>query len=231
MKFETVLLLCVLCFFVSCKKEIPASIKLKVEFEDKLKKELPRVYSIAVYKNGKIFKTFNRFEKPYIRKEIDLDSLSNGTYKFVYMNFLNQTVQKSVEVKENKVYNISIYPDSSDYTSLINKSFVSNLSENQQVEFYYESVGCFHSFEGSFVVTKKANAYYIKSRTISKKLNKKELDLIIKMECELDLLQDGGCTTSDYYVVKFGKNEKEFHDRTCAWQGWTNMFKQINIKS
>jgi hypothetical protein len=40
----------------------------------------------------------------------------------------------------------------------------------------------------------------------------------------------GGCTTSDHYIVKCGKEEKEFYDETCKWYGWANMIKQISLK-
>lgn len=230
MKFKIIFLLFIMFLFYSCKEEIPASIKLKVEFKNKLNEDFSRIYSIVVYKDGKVFREFSRFKKPYIEKEIILDSLSNGTYKFIYDNVLKQNLEKTIEIKENKVYDISIYPDYSDYKNFIDKSFVRNLDEGQKVEFYFKSTGCFHSFEGDLTVTKEDNAYYLKSRTLSKKLNKAELDAIIKMECELNLLKNGGCTTSDYYVVKFGKQEKEFYDNTCRWNGWRNLFKQINSK-
>ncbi|WP_173972882.1 hypothetical protein, partial [Flavobacterium bizetiae] len=69
-KFKALaLFLIVLLFAVSCK-EVPASIKLKIEFENKLNQDLSKIYGIQVYKDGKIFKKFSSFEKPYIRKEI-----------------------------------------------------------------------------------------------------------------------------------------------------------------
>ncbi|TDO84166.1 hypothetical protein EV143_101611 [Flavobacterium chryseum] len=230
MRFKTIIAILTLLSLSSCTKEIPPSIKLKVEYSDKSKKEIPRIYFIDVYKDGKIFKKYERFRKPHIEKEILMDSLTNGEYEFVYLNFLNQSLTKTVEIKENKQYTISINPDYSDYKDFIDKSLVRNLEDNQKVEFFYKSSGCFHSLEGNLIVNKKDNTYYAESRGSAKKLNKKELDAIIKMECELNLLQKGGCTTNDHYIVKFGNEEKEFNDRTCAWEGWTNMFKQINLK-
>ncbi|KFF04835.1 hypothetical protein [Flavobacterium reichenbachii] len=229
MKFKTIVISFVFLVFFSCK-QTPAAIKLKVAFSDQSKKELPQLYFIDVYKDGKIFKKYERFRKPRIEKEILIDSLDNGEYEFVYLNFLNQSLTRTIEVKENKVYNISIYPDYSDYKEFINKSFVRNLKDNQKVEFYYESSGCFHSFEGNLIVSKRDNKYYAESRGSSKKLNKKELEAIIQMECELNLLNKGGCTTDDSYIVKFGNEQKQFNDRTCAWEGWRTMWKQIGLK-
>jgi hypothetical protein len=229
MRFKSILLLFVVLLFANCKKEIPASIKLNVELENKLNRDLSRFYSIVVYKDGKTFRKFSQFEKPYIEKEIVLDSLSNGTYKFVYGNLLGQTMQKIIEVKENKVYDISIYPDYSNYKDFVSKSFVRNLAEGQKVEFYFKSLGCFHSDEDNLLVTKKDNSYFAERNGLSKKLNEKELEAIIKMECELNLIQNGGCTTSDHYIVRYGKEEKEFYDETCNWYGWTNLLKQIKL--
>jgi hypothetical protein len=231
MKIKTILAIFILLTFVNCKKESFASINLKVGFEDKSKKELPRIYWISVYKDEKLFKRYSRFEKPYIEKEIVIDSLSNGKYKFVYENFLNQQMQKTIEITENKVSPISIYPDYSRYTDFISKSFVKNLKENQKVELSFESLGCFHSMETTVEISRKQGEYYFKTRGIEKKLSQKEVDVIIKMECELNLLQSGGCTTKEHYTIKFENQKKEYLDRTCAWYGWENMFKQINLKS
>lgn len=227
-KFKALaLFLIVLLFAVSCK-EVPASIKLKIEFENKLNQDLSNIYGIQVYKDGKIFKKFSSFEKPYIRKEITLDSLTKGTYKFVYENLVNQTLQKTIEVKDNKIYNISIYPNYSNYRDLISKSFIINLGENQKVEFYFESLGCFHSAKESVIITKKGKVYYAEIKGQSKKLSKEQLEALIKMECELEFIKYGSCTTSDHYVVKAGKKEKEFYDESCTWNGWKNMSKKLN---
>ena len=228
MKFRILFVFFYFVFFASCKKEIPASINLKVEYEDKLNKDLPKLFSLFVYKNGKIFKKYSRFEKPYIEKVIIIDSLQNGKYKFVYMNFLNQTLSKNVEVKENKNYEISINPDYSDYKKYINKSLIGNLKDNQNVELFIESRGCMSSFEGNLKISKIGKEFIAENHEIKKTLNRKELDLIIKMECELNLLQNGGCTTSDHYIIKFGKLKKEFYDTTCAWRGWANVNEKLN---
>lgn len=84
MRLKTIVLLFISLLFTSCKEEIPASIKLKIEFENKLNRDLSKIYGIQVYKGGKIFREFRAFEKPYIQEEIILDSLANGSYKIVY---------------------------------------------------------------------------------------------------------------------------------------------------
>lgn len=230
MKLRLIFGLLILLIFVNCKKESFASIHLKVSFEDQTKKELPRLYWISVFKDENLFKKYGRFEKPYITKEIVIDSLTNGMYKFVYENFLNQKMQKTIEITEDKTYSISIHPDYSKYTRFIEKSFVKGLKENQKVEFIFESLGCFHSLESKVQINKNEGEYYFKTRGIEKRLSQKEVDAVIKMECELNLLQPGGCTTKDHYTIKFGDQKKEYFDRTCAWHGWKNLFKQINLK-
>ncbi len=228
MSFKTIISILALFIFASCKKETPASIKIKLGFENKENKEIPNLYFICVYKNDKIFKKYSRFEKPYIEKEIIIDSLSNGNYKIVYSNFLKQTLEKKVIVKENKIYNVSIVYDYSDYKKFIKNSYVKNLKNNEKVEFLFESNSCMGSFKGNISITKKGNQYFIERNGIVKELNKKEIDLIIKMECELNLLQDSGCTTSDHYIVKCRELKKDFFDTTCSWYGWMNMNKEIN---
>ena len=230
MKTKIIFFFLIVNFFASCKKEIPASIKVKVEYENKLNKELPKLYTLWVYKNGKIFKKFSRFEKPYIAKEIVIDSLNNGKYKFVYLNFLNQTLEKSIVIKENKVYSITINPDYSNFRKFISGSSIRNLQKGQKIEILFVRNSCMGSSEGNMTITNDGNDFIAESHGMIKKLNQKEIDLLIKMECELNLLQYGGCTTSDHYIIKSGNLKKEFYDRTCAWEGWTNTYKEMNWK-
>jgi hypothetical protein len=233
MKLKKIIFFLIIIIFASCKKEIPASIKVKVEYENKLNKELPKLYFLWVYKNGKIYKKYSRFEKPYIEKEFIIDSLTNGKYKFIYLNLLNQTLEKTIVVKENKTYNVSINPDFSDYKKFIDKSLIKNLTENQKVEFVFKRNSCMSSSEGRMIITKKGKLFIAENHGNVKELNQKEVNLLIKMECELNLIQDGGCTTSDHYIIKSGNVIKEFYDRTCAWEGWTNTNSKLkwNIKN
>lgn len=233
MKLKKIIFFLIFIILASCKKEIPASIKVNVEYQNKLNKELPKLYSLWVYKNGKIFKKYSHFEKPYIEKEFILDSLTNGKYKFIYLNFLNQTLEKTIEVKENKIYNISINPDFSDYRKFIDKSLIKNLSENQKVELIFKRNSCMGSSEGGIVITKRGKLFIAESHGNIKELNQKQVDLLVKMESELNLLQDGGCTTSDKYTIKCGNVKKTYYDRTCAWEGWTNTNSELkwNIKN
>jgi hypothetical protein len=230
MKLKIILAFLILMIFDSCQKESFATINLKVEFQDTAKKELPRLYEILVYKDKKLFKKYSRFEKPRIEKEIVIDSLSNGTYKFVYRNFLNQRMEKSVEISQDKKHTIVIHPDYSKYTDFIKESFVNNLKDNQKVELNFESLGCFNANGYAITVMKNSGEYYIETRGIVKKLTKKEIDAIIKMECELNLLREGACTTLDHYTIKFENQLKEYDDVTCAWYGWMNMWKEFDLK-
>ena len=231
MKFKIVIYFLSIIFFASCKREIPASIKVKVEFENKLNKELPELYLLSVYKNGKVFKKYSRFEKPYIDKEILIDNLTNGIYKFVYLNFLNQTLQKEIIIKENKVYNISINPDYSNYKKFIKSSTIKNLKDGQNIEIIFKRNSCMGSSEGNLIITNDGNDFIAESHGMKIKLNPKEIDLLIKMECELNLLQYGTCTTSDHYIIKSGNLKKEFYDRTCAWEGWTKTNQELDWKT
>ena len=203
---------------------------MKVEFENKLNKELPKLYFLLVYKNGKEFKKYSHFEKPYIEKEITIDSLGNGIYKFVYLNFLNQTLQKEIIIKENKVYNLAINPDFSNYKNFVENSTIKNLKKGQSVEILFKRNACMSSSEGKMTITNAGSNFIAESQGIKKKLNQKEINLLVKMECELNLLQNGGCTTSDHYIIKSGKLKKEFYDSTCAWEGWTKVYKELNLK-
>ena len=48
------------------------------------------------------------------------------------------------------------------------------------------------------------------------------------MECELNNIKEGGCTTADIYTFYKSNLKKEFIDDTCKWNGWENLM--VNMK-
>ena len=225
MKFIPWLLL---ILFTSCRKEIPASIQVSVTYQDTLHKDLPKLFFLTVYKDGKLFKEYSRMQGPYIKNSFSIDSLSEGTYKFVYLNVLNQTLVKSIVVKENRAYPIAIHPDYSNYSKLVGTSLIKNLKDTEKIELYFKRSSCMGSLKSNLVLTKKGNVLIAENNGRVKELSQREVDSFIKMECELSLIQYGGCTTSDSYTLRSGNVEKEFFDRTCRWEGWRNTVGNLN---
>jgi len=228
MNLKPYLFLFLLVFFASCKKDVSATIKLKIELENKFNSEYPDLYQLKVFKNGKLFKKYVATEMPYIEQDITLTKLPKAKYQFEYYNFFNQKVIKSLIINESKIYNIKIYPDFSNYKANLQKSIIGKLSNDDTLKLNYKTVGCFHSDSDSLVINKKNNKYFLTVANKTTKLNINDVEFLKKIECELyELPKLGGCTTSDYYTLHFKNNKTIFIDATCKWNAWASIYEKF----
>jgi len=228
MNFKLIYLLLILLLFTSCKKEISATIKLKIELENKYSSEYPDLYQLKIYKNGKLFKNYIADKMPYIDHEIILMKLKGGKYQFEYENFFKQKIIKSLFVDESKTYNIVINPDYTDYKRNLHYSIIEKLVNDDSLKINFESRGCFHSGKDSLVIKKINGKYILKIDRKNINLESEDVNYLKKIECELyELPKNGDCTTSDIYTL-ISKNRKlKFIDNTCRWNAWSNIYKKF----
>ncbi|MGO4773793.1 hypothetical protein ACEN2I_19235 [Flavobacterium sp. W22_SRS_FK3] len=231
MKKKLIILFLTSIFFLKCeKKEISATIKIKIELENKLSKEYPDLNFLKIYKNGKLFKEIKPDGLPFIQHSIKLKNLEEGKYEFEYLNIFEQKIVRELIIQESKIYEISLNPDYSDYKQNFKKSLIRKLKVNDSLKITYRSQGCFNREEDSVIIYKKEKFYELERNGKTTKLTDKEVNNLIKMECELNNIKFGGCTTSDIYIFS-GKNfKKDFIDNTCKWNGWQNLKGEMKWK-
>ncbi len=229
MKINFILIFLSFVAFLSCKKrEINATLNISVELENKNSKEYADLSYLKIYKNDTIFKEIIADDLPFIQHSIKLSNLKEGKYKFEFINIFQQKVVKELIIDENKIYKILINPDYSDYQENLAKSLIGNLKENENIKLSYKSQGCFHQEKDCVIIYKKNNYFEIERNGLLTKLNDNEVDNLIKMECELNNIKEGGCTTADIYTFYKSNLKKEFIDDTCKWNGWENLM--VNMK-
>lgn len=231
MKIKPTLILLILLSFFSCeKKDITATINITIELENKNTKGYPDLRFLKIYKNGIFYKEIKAEHLPFIPYFIKLENLKEGKYQFEYTNIFQQKVVRELNIDESKIYKISINPDYSDYKQNFKKSLIFNLKENQSLKLTYKSQGCFHHDEDIIIIHKKENHYELERNGTTIKLNNKEINYLIRMECELNNIKTGGCTTSDIYTFYGDNYKKEFIDSSCKWNGWDNLKTRMKWK-
>lgn len=218
----------ILFLFTNCKKEVIATINLKIELENRYSSDYPDLVSLRIYKNGKLFKKYVADKMPYIDHEITLTKLPSAKYQFEYQNFFHQKVIKTLTVNQSKIYNISIYPDYCNYKKNLKKSFISKLINGESMSIKFESRGCFNHGKDSITIKKSNGKYFLTINRKNIELKKEDLSFLMKMEAELyELPKDIGCTTVDTYTLVFKNQETKFIDDTCTWNAWSNMYEKF----
>lgn len=231
MNIKSILILLILVPFLSCqKKEVSATLNITIELENKFNKEYADLSFLRIYKDGKIFKEIKAENLPFIQHKIKLEKLKEGKYQFEYTNIFEQKIIKELNIDESRIYNISLNPDYSDYKKNFKKSLIGNLKEKHFLKLAYQSRGCFNSEKDSIVIYKKENFYEVERNGIKTKLNDSQVNNLIKMECQLINIKEGGCTTSDIYTFSFENSKRKFIDATCRWNGWETLQKEMKWK-
>ena len=221
----------ILFLFTNCKREVTATIKLKIELENRYSSDYPDLVGLRIYKNGKLFKKYVADKMPYIEHAITLTKLPSAKYQFEYQNFFHQKIIETLIVDQSKIYNISIYPDYSNYKKNLSKSIIGKLKNGESMTIKFKSRGCFNSGKDSIAIKKSNEKYFL---TIDRKyieLKNEDVYFLKKMEAELyELPKDIGCTTVDTYTLVFKDLEIKFTDDTCTWNAWSNMYQKFILK-
>lgn len=228
MKFKYYFSFCIILLFVNCKKDISATIKLKIELDNKNSSEYPDLTQLKVYKDGKFFKKFVADKMIYINHEITLPKIKGGKYQFEYQNFFHQKMIKTLIVDDSKTYNVSINPDYSNYKENLHKSIVGNLKNGDSLQINFETRGCFKTGKDSVILKRVGKEFILKIDRKEIKLQNEGIDFLKRAECELyELPNNGGCTTSDTYTLIFKGKELSFVDSTCNWNAWSNIYEKF----
>ncbi len=228
MKYKFYYPILILLLFTNCKKDVSATLNLKIELENRYSSDYPDLVGLRIYKNGKLLKKYVADKMPYIEHEITLNKLPQAKYEFEYQNFFHQTIRKTIFINQSKVYNVLIYPDYCDYKKNLNKSFIGKLKSGESMNIKFESRGCFNTDKDSIAIKKINEKYFLKIDRKDIELKNEDIDFLRKMEAELyELPNDIGCTTVDTYTLIYKNQTIKFSDDTCTWNAWSNMYQKF----
>ncbi len=217
---------------MNCEKEKVKIKKGQIEIEElyiKYKPEefnLNRSYIIESIDDSEIYNykrlTDSNFKLPF------------GPYKLVYSTFYKQenNIDFTINSKNTKVI---FYQDSLDY-SLIKDTkcclLIDALKENEILNLYTNSSGCFLSYSTKLELYKKESEYYINTNYHkNKKLNANQVRRLREFEFEvynLDL-SDYYCTTTENYLF-LNSTSNEFvsaNNGSCRYYGYHYLMKSL----
>ena len=218
------------CFYPSFFLENPKAQTTLDIFIDNCQKEggFPYLQELKIYKDQELVKTLN----PGFDGLQTLPNLPYGSYVLKYQSIFGKTEQVSIQLSEEKQYELTICTDYLDYTATTYLAIIDQLQEGENYTINFASQGCFHSYDRNIVIYKKDKQYYLQYKKEKRKLNKKEIDALRNFEIELYYIQDanGGCTTTDSYTLTYQGTTRTAKDRGCAWSGFYTLLKQLALE-
>jgi hypothetical protein len=198
-----------------------------------------RIDTISFYKLPADTLSFKISIEDFDTFPIELKDIFIGSYRIKYKNNFGQETIKKIEVYDNDSNFIGLCPDSLLEYKL---NSLDKLINGDSITINYTSFGCFHGFAKILVIRKESNKLIarlydaeasfitIKNET-NLQFEKKEIlketlltasNLLdfIRFENELDLIDGGGCTTTDWYEFNGKCFMLKKNDGTCRWRGF-----------
>lgn len=90
------------------------------------------------------------------------------------------------------------------------------------------SVGCFGGNRQTITISRDADVLTASYPDFSKILSDQDVQAFINFEHQLRIIEVGGCSTVDTYVLRYGNDEFRTSDGTCSWNGGKKLLKEIS---
>jgi hypothetical protein len=156
-----------------------------------------------------------------------------------FKNNFKQLVIKQIRLADQETNLIVLCPDTLlDYP----QNTLSKLQDKDTISINFHSQGCFHTTVSKILISKQGDKYLarfydVKWGYVTKKkkmtmqtrgvsllktvtLTKQNIQDFIRFENELNFVNDGGCTTTDWYDIKSKYLNMKAIDGSCNWDGF-----------
>lgn len=176
------------------------------------------------------------------------ENLETGDYRVTFKNYYGQQIAQNVILRTNEINITRLYKDK---LSAYPQNTLATFVDGDSLAIRFASHGCFHWENKKIVITREkdsfiARIYYPSSYQEKKKkklvtlyndgavlsqvtLTKDNLQHFIQFENELNYAKDGGCTTTDTYILT-GKINVNKTDGSCNWRGFNYLEKSFFTK-
>jgi hypothetical protein len=184
--------------------------------------------------------------RQYRQFPIKLENIPVSDYRLSYKNNFNQIVVRQISLTDQGINSIILCPDTLlEYP----QNTLQKLQDKDSIIIAFYSQGCFHTDKLRLVITKEdkyfvANLYNIlwtyetkkgkskvkfKGRKLLNSTKLTDLNIIDfkKFENELNFAEDGGCTTTDMYVIESKYLNIKKTDGSCTWDGFFYLRKSF----
>jgi len=218
-------------FFISCKKETK-TLNIILSKNEKTDSTSFRFMSLTISNSDSIFYRVNNLDKFKFQDTIKFKQLPTGNYKLNYYDLLGNKITKDIFL--NKNVEVKIITDSINIKKFKKKTAIENLKKNA---FYTLKMkgGEVASYYGYYKINRIENNYFIESYSIKKRLiDLDEFNQIKKFESELLAINEKkyrrslSCKTFEIIKDQDSTNTLKIIDDTRNWNGWSNLFRNLN---
>ena len=205
-----------------------------------------RADTILFYKLPEDTLTFKVIPSQYRQFPIKLDNIPVAEYKLTFKNNFKQLVIKNIRLTDQETNSIILCPDNLlDYP----QNTLSKLQNEDTIAINFHSQGCFHTKVSKILIIKQGDKYlarlydvnwsYVTKKKRTKMVNRgdslvktvtmtnQNIQDFIRFENELNFVNDGGCTTTDWYEIKSSYINKKATDGSCSWNGFYYLRKSF----
>ncbi len=205
-----------------------------------------RADTILFYKLPEDTLIFKVIPRQYRQFPIKLDNIPVAEYKLKFKNNFNQLVIKDIRLTDQETNSIILCPD-----KLLNypQNTLSKLQDQDTIAINFHSQGCFHTTVSKILIIKQGDKYlarlydvnwgYVPKKKRTKMVNRgdslvKSVTMTIqniqdfnRFENEINFVNDGGCTTTNWYDIKGKYLNIKATDGSCSWSGFYYLRKSF----
>jgi hypothetical protein len=164
-----------------------------------------------------------------------------GIYLVQYKNHFEETITRQYSLNDCGVNRVSLCLDRLEKEPL---NMLAGIKDGDSIVIDFSSRGCFHYFSERLVIVRGKDNFtaileydhfdttnYDRKRAVLRRtMGSAHLAAFRRFENELQFVNDGGCTTTDYYDVVAGNEPKrKYTDGSCLWRGFYYL-KQALLK-
>lgn len=187
-------------------------------------KNLVFLSKFQLKKDGELI---NNYKTEIFENYFKIDSLKPGNYSVEFNSMFKRIEIESINIKDKNIDTLKLCFDKISYESVDHIPFVDKLNENESFEMNIYNRGCFSLGNATMRISKTDNNIIVEANNKKKKLTLKELEYLRKFELELINMNYGGCTTVEYYTLKYKDKVLEIKDGSCNWFGYDRLYKLL----
>ncbi len=221
--------ICLLLLFVSCKKEsFNEELLVKIDY-CKYENRHAFLRKFKLLKEGVEIRNIEVDHK----KKIRIPNLSFGNYVVQYKSIYNRLESLKFTIDKIQKKEVTLCVDKFDYSTNKNLLLIDQMKVNDVLNIVFETTGCFHSSESELKIKKNVSGFLMLFKEEEMKLSHKQFQLLREFEIELRSNHSSGCSTSDRYSMFNERSYDEYaiQDNSCQWNGFSNLFELLKIKS
>jgi hypothetical protein len=160
-------------------------------------------------------------------------SFSQGVYYIEYKSIFGKIERKKTNILNGFKQKVYLCVDKINHKNAKYNSIIDKLENGDKYVIQNSYRGSFDYGTELITIEKNSGLYYAEFKKKRKMLSKKEIELFINFEIELNIIRNRRrfCSWSNTFLLSYKQGEIEIIDSNCDWNGWTYLLKQLGWKA